>query len=193
MSAEQIVAEGADLVIVATGGRWLRPDFPGADSPSVYTVDQLGGFLSGSALGDLEHVVVLGGDRVGIALAQAARGRGLDVVVLEPSEVLCLQAGLPLRWRLLHELQAAGVELVRGARDVELRPGQVHWSDPDGTARQARAEAVFAVAPVRPDPSATDALAHAGVRFEAIGDCEAADSALIEGALLAASQVVATI
>jgi pyruvate/2-oxoglutarate dehydrogenase complex dihydrolipoamide dehydrogenase (E3) component len=193
MNAEQILTEGADLVIVATGGRWPRPDVPGAHSPSVYTVDQLGGFLSGSALGDLQHVVVLGGDRVGVALAHTARGRGLDVVVLEPSEVLCLQAGLPGRWRLLHDLQAAGVELVRAARDIEVRTGHVHWSDPDGTARKALADAVFAAGPVEPDRAPADALADAGVRVEAIGDCHATDSALIEGALLAASQVVATI
>jgi pyruvate/2-oxoglutarate dehydrogenase complex dihydrolipoamide dehydrogenase (E3) component len=94
---------GADVVVDATGTAW-----PGLDPLADWAHDEARG---GTELVG-EHVALLGGDKPGLSLAMFLRGRGREVTVVEPSGVFVQALGLPGRFRLVADAEAAGVELV---------------------------------------------------------------------------------
>lgn len=77
---------GYDQLLVATGGRPVRPDLDGIDLDFVHGVQTLG---DGAALhahaeaAATEHVVVVGGGYIGLEMAEAFIRWGADVTLLE--------------------------------------------------------------------------------------------------------------
>jgi 3-phenylpropionate/trans-cinnamate dioxygenase ferredoxin reductase subunit len=126
----------ADKVLLATGGRCLRLDVPGANLPGVYTLRELDDAIS--LAGDLEpgaKVVVIGGGFIGLEVAASARLLGCDVTVVEAATVP-LSRGLGSTWGAFVAEQhiargvrvgvGAGVSAIRGAgrvTSVELDNG----------------------------------------------------------------------
>lgn len=94
---------GADVVVDATGTAW-----PGLDPLADWAHDEARG---GTELVG-ERVALLGGDKPGVSLAMFLRSRGREVTVMEPSGVFVQALGLPGRFRLVADAEAAGVELV---------------------------------------------------------------------------------
>ena len=82
--------DGFDEVVVATGGAY--------------------GPLDLDVTGD--RVTVLGGDTPGVRIAGHLAAQGKQVELVEPSGVFGQSLGLPGRWRLVPDLDAAGVALV---------------------------------------------------------------------------------
>ena len=75
---------GAGVVVIAAlGGDWARPLLPGADSNYVHTVDELDGWLVRGEPLTGRRVVVLGGGRAGLGLADVASQQGHSVTVVE--------------------------------------------------------------------------------------------------------------
>ena len=108
-----MIAEGADVVI---GHRreMNKLDIPGAeDRTSTRSTSWAAGWRrQRSAVRSVSWWSA--GIRVGVLLAHTGRRTArLEVILIESTEMLCLELGLPGRWRLLHDLQAAGVVLVR--------------------------------------------------------------------------------
>jgi 2,4-dienoyl-CoA reductase (NADPH2) len=190
VDAEHVRAWGADVVIAAIGGRWARPDVPGGDSANVYTVDALDSWLvDGKALPG-ERVVVIGGGRAGMGLADLASRQGHAVTVLERSGVFAAQVGLPGRWRLVHELQERGVDLVADAVVTAVGHDHVQFTV-GGETRSASSDLVL-VAECSSDANAgVEMLRSAGVPVHAVGDCNGAG--FIEGAMLDAATLAVTL
>jgi hypothetical protein len=88
--AEVAETAGFDEVVVATGGAYgsLDLDAEGA------------------------RVSIRGGDIPGVRIAARYAAQGREVEVVEPSGVFAQSLGLPGRWRLVPDLDAAGVQLV---------------------------------------------------------------------------------
>ena len=185
VTPDQLGNEAVDVAIVATGAVWGRPGIPGADLDNVYAADQLGPFLDGSMeLG--ERIVVLGGGRTGLALADFARNRGLQVTVLEESRCFAPELGLPGRWQLVHDLREAGVTLIDRAVASEIDASGVHWRNKDGEEQLIPADAVFATAQVESDRRVANDLS-GRVTVQVVGDCAA--PAYIEGAMTTSAEV----
>jgi len=185
--ALEIVAAAFDHVLVATGARWPRPALPGAERDHVHTVDALGPWLEGAVGRPDEPLVVLGGDKPGLALAGVARARGArSVVVLEAGTVFAASNGVVGRWRYVHEAQASGIVLEPGARAVAIEPEQVRWQDAVGRERTTPARRVLVASGAEPDATLVVALQAAGVRARAIGDGRALGR--IEGAMRDATE-----
>jgi len=91
---------GGAVVIDATGTAW-----PGLDPLAGWVRHRTGAAPAAS-------VVLVGGDKPGLSLAGLLTARGHSVSVVEPSGVFGQALGLPGRFRLVHDLQAAGVELL---------------------------------------------------------------------------------
>ena len=73
----------AKAIILATGGEWVEPDFPGADLPGVVVPDEL------MAEKDLPgRVLVSGGGPWGLELAQFLYATGGSIVIAEPGQNL---------------------------------------------------------------------------------------------------------
>ena len=185
----EIAAAGFDAVFVATGARWVRPALAGVDGPQVVDVDGLGPWLSG-ALGPAEEsLVVIGGDKPGLALAGFARRRGAKTVtVLEATSVFGAANGVVGRWRYVHEAREAGIVLEADATVVAIEQGRVVWRDAAGERRVAPAERVLVATGAEPDETLVDALARSGIAARSIGDCRALGR--IEGAMRDATESV---
>lgn len=178
-----------DLAVVATGARWPRPDsLPGADAAHVMVLDDLGPWLRGDAT--LRHeIVFLGGGKVALTLAAHASSRGHAVTVVEPTGVFGEELGLPGRFRLVHDLEAAGARLVTGS-PVRITVDAVQLGTDEDTRTVAAGTVVVASGAVATAPLAVE-LRAAGIETHLIGDCRAA--AGIEGTMLDASAVAAAL
>jgi pyruvate/2-oxoglutarate dehydrogenase complex dihydrolipoamide dehydrogenase (E3) component len=112
--------------VVATGSTAAVPPVPGlAETP----------YLTNETIFELterpDHLLVLGGGPIGIEMAQAFRGLGAEVTVIERGSILPRdepEAVALLREILLRE----GIRLVEGAQVARIRPG-VEVELADGT------------------------------------------------------------
>jgi NADPH-dependent 2,4-dienoyl-CoA reductase/sulfur reductase-like enzyme len=81
--------EPFDQLVIATGSVPMRPPIDGIDADGVYGVQTLD---DGEALraelesGEIRNVVVVGGGYIGLEIAEAAKGRGFEVTVVDLSE-----------------------------------------------------------------------------------------------------------
>ena len=123
--AEVADTEGFDEVVVATGATW-----PAAEG-EVALSDALG--VTGG------RVSIRGGDTPGVRLATTLAARGASVEVVEPSGVYAQGLGLPGRWRLVPDLDAAGVALVSEPGDVDVVIAATRGPAEDALAQELRA------------------------------------------------------
>ena len=110
------------------------------------------------------------GGKTGLSMADLCRRRGHEVVVLEPSGVFGVQLGLPGRFRIVHDLEQAGVRLLGrvtlesiGSRTVRVRSDDEQETIP--------ADTVIITSGEVPDTRLAVALRTAGVPVRTIGGC----------------------
>lgn len=121
------------------------------------------------------RVVILGGGLVGCELAEFLRDRGREVVVLEEGPHLAAQLAHPRRWRLLHELREAGVELLTDVRVREIGSASIRFergSEGELEEREVPAETVVLATGLEPDHALARSLQGVAPTVEAIGDCD---------------------
>jgi 2,4-dienoyl-CoA reductase-like NADH-dependent reductase (Old Yellow Enzyme family) len=135
-----------------------------------------------------KSVAIIGGELVGLELAEFLHERGRAVAVID--EVPRLGAGLTLvrRLRLLAELREHGVALHAGAKDIRIEAGRVCFTDAAGTAGAVDAEHVIVAKGATGDLSQAEALRAAGFTVHEVGDC--AGVGYIEGAMRGAMNAV---
>jgi 2,4-dienoyl-CoA reductase (NADPH2) len=128
------------------------------------------------------RVVVIGGGLVGAELAEFLSDRGRDVCVLEEGDCLAAEMAPPRRWRVLHRLREAGVQLKTGARVTAIDDAGVHYRDGDGPSSVARADSVILAADTRDDREGAQRFADLAPEVFVIGDCDGLG--YIQGAIL---------
>ncbi|MCB2048172.1 MAG: FAD-dependent oxidoreductase [Novosphingobium sp.] len=140
-------------------------------------------------LGD--KVVIIGGELVGVELAEFLQERGREVTVVD--EAPRFGAGLTLlrRMRLLQELEEHGVRLAPGAKDIAIGAKAVTWTDAEGAAQQATCDTVIVAKGAHGDTALADELRAVGHHVHVIGD--AGGVGYIEGAIWGAARAVAEI
>jgi 2,4-dienoyl-CoA reductase (NADPH2) len=187
-TSERIAASGFDEVVLATGASWAAPELPGMELPFVLTVDALRPWLEGDdhALGD--RVVVVGGGKVGISLADVAERRGHAVIVLEPTAVFGTELGLPGRFELVADLEARGVDLRPDVEVHAFEDGHVVVRAGTDDVVRIPTDSVLVSLPSGPDRRVATDLTAASIPFREIGDCRR--FGLLEGALRDAADLV---
>ena len=163
-TVETITAGAFDAVVAATGPAWTRPAVPGTEH--AVTPPDLGRYLSGAAPG---AVVVLGGGKPGLTLATAWRARGSVVTILEPTTVFGTELGLPGRWRLVADAEAAGIDLVGEAQVVELTAESVTFST-NGENRTIAADLIISTSRIAAEPDWCAPLRANGATVHIVGD-----------------------
>jgi len=135
------------------------------------------------------NIVVIGGELVGVELAEFLMERGRTVTIV--GEAPRFGGGLLLvrRMRLLAELKEHGVAMFPATRDIAIGPEAVTFSDADGAVRHVAADHVIVATGARGDTKLADALAAEGLKVRAYGD--ATGVTYIEGAIRGASEAVA--
>jgi 2,4-dienoyl-CoA reductase-like NADH-dependent reductase (Old Yellow Enzyme family)/thioredoxin reductase len=175
-----------EVVVVAVGARLVRPELPGADGPRVFDLSVLRDGLEG-LVGHGPRIAVIGGDSIGLEVAEALSGRGCEVEVLESGVHTGLAMSPPRRWRAHHLLAERGVLLHTGVSLRGIDETGVAYADAEGIARVAPANAVLLATGLGEDPDLAEALAPLDVDVHRIGDCRGLG--YIEGALRDAAEL----
>lgn len=128
-----------------------------------------------------EHIVIIGGELVGIELAEFLHERGRHVTVVEPAPRLGKGLLLVRRMRILAELREHGVGLHGGASAISIAPEAVTFTDATGATQQIRADHVIVAMGATGDNTLADHLRAAGFAVETVGDCNGVG--YIEGAV----------
>ena len=188
LDADSVRDLSPDAVAVAVGGRWGRPNVDGIDGPQVRGVDDLAPWLLDGNPLDAARVAVLGGDLPGIGVAETAHRQGAEVTMFESGPVFGRALGLPGRWRAVHDLGQAGVNLVAGAELAAVTDDGVVWRS-NGAEQTTPADLVVVTSELSADTSLADELRAAGAEVHAVGDC--AQPGFLEGAMRAAVELAA--
>ncbi|WP_374529762.1 FAD-dependent oxidoreductase [Novosphingobium sp.] len=136
-----------------------------------------------------QNVVIVGGELVGIELAEFLHERGRTVTVIEPAPRLGKGLLLVRRMRILSELRDHGVGLHGGARDIAIGENVVTFTDAAGVAQTISADNVIVAMGASGDTVLADRLRAAGLRVETVGDCEGVS--YIEGAVRGGAEAAA--
>ena len=148
--------EGFDEVVVAAGAETpVRDDGALTLEAAFESLDRLSS--------DAGPVLIDGGGKDALSLADLLSRRGAQVTVVEPSGVFGQQLGLPGRFRLVHDLQERGVRLLSTAPERE------------------QFSKVISTNGRTPRTALLDELGRAGIVAHAVGDC--AGVRYLEGAM----------
>jgi 2,4-dienoyl-CoA reductase-like NADH-dependent reductase (Old Yellow Enzyme family)/NADPH-dependent 2,4-dienoyl-CoA reductase/sulfur reductase-like enzyme len=136
-------------------------------------------------LGD--HIVIIGGELVGLELAEFLVHRGRKVTVVD--EASRFGAGLQIvrRLRLLRELKDEGVVLAPNASAISIGANDVTWMDATGNHATAKADHVIVAKGAMGDTSLAETLKAAGFRVHVAGDANGVG--YIEGAMRSAADL----
>ncbi len=170
-----------DRVIVATGARWQRPGAQGG--PPVLTPDDLRADPDASFARLPERLVVLGSGKVAVSLAGAFAALGREVALVTDDAVLAPEIGTPGRFRLVDDLERAGVALHLSATFERLDPDGVVLAD----GAVVSAGAVIAATGRDPSTDLADELRAGGRQVDVIGDATGLFG--LESGLLAAARL----
>lgn len=138
-----------------------------------------------------QTVAVIGGELVGLELAEFLTERGRKVQVIEEAPRLGKGLTLVRRMRLLAELAEHGVGLHGGAREVAIERTCVRFTDASGAACTVPADTVIVARGAQGDLALAETLESEGFSVHAIGDARGVG--YIEGAIHSAAAAVRTI
>ena len=128
-----------------------------------------------------QDVVIIGGELVGIELAEFLHERGRTVTVIEPAPRLGKGLLLVRRMRILAELKEHGVALHGGVGAIAIEDGAVTFTAADGAPQRVKADHVIVAMGASGDLSLAERLEAEGYKVEAVGDCTGIG--YIEGAM----------
>lgn len=137
-------------------------------------------------LGD--RVVIIGGELVGVELAEFLVERGRTVTVVEEGPKFGKGLTVVRRLRLIPELREHGVALFAEAKDIRITPEGVAFATPDAEAHLIPADTVIVAKGAHGDTSLADALRSNGFKVKEVGDCTGVG--YIEGAIRGATRAV---
>ena len=137
------------------------------------------------------RIVIVGGELVGLELAEFLLHRGRTINVLE--EGPRPGKGLPVvrRWRVLDAIRKSGGVIVPSVRDIAIEEGAVSCADQSGAQQRFLADHVIIAKGARGDLALADTLKAAGHTVIPIGDC--CGVGYIEGAMRGAAEAVRAI
>ena len=135
-----------------------------------------------------ERVVIIGGELVGIELAEFLNERGRQVTVIEEAPRMGKGLTLVRRMRILQELREHGVDLRAGANEIAIGEKAVTFTDGAGEAQSIACDTVIVAKGATGDLALAEQLRGAGLKVHAIGD--AGGVGYIEGAMRDAYEAV---
>ncbi len=130
-TAEGVLSLAPDAVVIATGPTATRPSaIPGFELPHVHhgaaVRNRVTALARAGADAPSRTIVVVGGNMIGLSIAQFLRSLGHAVTVLEPSPQLAVAMAMPRRWTAVRSAAESGVTLVRGATVTAITQTAVH-------------------------------------------------------------------
>jgi 2,4-dienoyl-CoA reductase-like NADH-dependent reductase (Old Yellow Enzyme family) len=160
--ATDLVADADDLVL-ALGGRWTLPDYPGID-----VTDPLSAIAHIGAVGD--SVVVVGADLVGAETAWHLAASGRQVTLIDPRGEYGEDVNLVSRLVLPSALDQAGAAVHFGCEIIGAEDGALIIDRGNGP-KPIAVDTLVAARELQPVPSLQiEGIAHDGMRIHRIGE-----------------------
>jgi 2,4-dienoyl-CoA reductase-like NADH-dependent reductase (Old Yellow Enzyme family)/thioredoxin reductase len=138
-----------------------------------------------------ENIVIIGGELVGVELAEFLAERGRKVTVVDDAARLGAGLYIVRRWRALSEARDLGVTLLPGMHDIAIGDERVTFRDADGQSHVVEADHVIVAKGATGNLTLADNLKTAGFRVHTVGDCNGVG--YIEGAIADAADVAVAI
>ena len=138
-----------------------------------------------------QNIVIIGGELVGIELAEFLHERGRTVTVVDEAPRLGKGLLLVRRMRILAELAEHGVSLQAGAADIAIAKDAVRFTDASGAAQSVPADHVIVAKGAEGNLALAERLRADGFTVETVGDANGVG--YIEGAMRGAANAVAAI
>ena len=138
-----------------------------------------------------QNIVIIGGELVGIELAEFLHERGRTVTVVDEAPRLGKGLLLVRRMRILAELAEHGVSLQAGAADIAIAKDAVRFTDASGAAQSVPADHVIVAKGAEGNLALAERLRAEGFTVETVGDANGVG--YIEGAMRGAANAVAAI
>ena len=137
-----------------------------------------------------KNIIIIGGDLVGLELAEFLIERGRKVTVLEPSASLGPNLSIVRRSRVVHLLKENGATLITNTTINEISKEGVLYEH-DEEAHLAKADQVIIAMGANPNLELTNALKDKNIAVTPIGDCTSVG--YIHGAIADARNAVLAI
>lgn len=166
-TAETVLNEKPDAVIVAVGADSFAPNFPGKQNPNVADAWEV---LAGTQQ-VYGRVAVVGGGMVGCETAEYLAQRGCDVSVVEMLDKIANGESSTILPTLLENYEKFGVKQFPGHKVQEITMSELICTDHDGNEVRIPCDHVVLAVGARPAAFDTAALEAAGVNVVRVGDC----------------------
>lgn len=138
-----------------------------------------------------KDIVIIGGELVGVELAEFLQERGRNVTVIEPAQRLGKGLTLVRRMRLLSELKEHGVSLHGGVTGIAIGEKAVAFTDAEGLSQSVPADHAIVAMGATGDVALAERLRSEGFVVQTAGDCTGIG--YIEGAIRGAAQAAAAL
>jgi len=138
-----------------------------------------------------KHIGIIGGELVGLELAEFLNERGRQVTVIDESGRLGSGLTLVRRMRLLSELQEHGVSLFPSSSGISIEANGIRFTDGKDEARHIEVDQVIVAKGATGELSLAEALRAQGLEVHTVGDCNGVG--YIEGAIRGAKKAVSDI
>jgi 2,4-dienoyl-CoA reductase (NADPH2) len=138
-----------------------------------------------------KQVVIIGGELVGLELAEFLAKRGRRVVVVDEAQRMGAGLQVVRRWRVLDELKHLDVKLLPGVADIAIGERTVSYLNNFGQRRTIAADQVIIAKGAQGDHRLADMLRDAAFPVRSIGDANGVG--YIEGAMQDAADVAIAI
>jgi len=155
----------SDVVILASGGKGVMPDIPGADLPHVVLAETV---LEGKVLPG-KKVVIIGGGQVGTETANYLVAIERKVTILEMGGEIAPKEGRSPKHFLLKALKEAEVEMLTDTRVTRITASHVEAKD----GRTFAADTVVIATGIVSENGLKEKLEAAGHKVHVIGDAVA--------------------
>ena len=137
-----------------------------------------------------KKITIIGGDLVGLELAEFLVARGRKVQVLEPSPTMGINLSIVRRSRLIHQLKEHGAELFTRCEISEITQSGVQYQM-DGKAHMSVCGQVIIAMGAEANLSLYEQIGALGLPVKVIGDC--AEVGYIHGAIQTAREAVVSL
>ena len=138
-TADAVIVENPDAVVIATGGIPAMPDIPGIDRSQVVTAQAV---LSGKAKAG-QNVVIIGGGMVGCETGHYLVEQGKTMTIVEILKRMANDMFPMTRRRLMDGLRSKKVTLLAGATCEEIKEGIVQVTTAEGKKETIPADTVI--------------------------------------------------
>ena len=157
-----------DVVIVATGAKVKKPVIPGIDSEIVCGAWEV---LDREDLSNMgPNVVVLGGGKIGLTVAEVLAEQGKKPVIVESNKRVDFDVSMTFKWRHNALVKQLNIIVYTEARPLGIENGSVKIRDKEGNEKNLPADAVILAGPVEPNQGLASELEYFCDELYLLGD-----------------------